>query len=242
MIRQSSEISVDYHQLAATVVAPDTVIPGILFLHGWAGSQERDVQRATTIAKLGCVCLTFDMRGHGAYRDESSLVTRDDNLSDAIAAYDHLVGMKMVEDDSIVVVGSSYGGYLATLLTEFRAVRWLALRAPALYRDEDWDSPKAGLDRKDLQSYRSHLVTSDDNRALRQAQAFEGDVLLVESEHDLIVPHPVTASYQRSFINSQSITVRRLDGADHALSDENHRTIYNALLTRWIREMVLGAR
>jgi pimeloyl-ACP methyl ester carboxylesterase len=169
-------------------------------------------------------------------------VTRGENLDDAIAAYDRLASLKMVEDGSIVVIGSSYGGYLATLLTEFRPVRWLALRAPALYRDQLWQVPKARLDRSDLQSYRSTLVKFDDNRALRQAREFLGDVLLVESEHDIIVPHPTVASYQTAFINSQSLTVRMIGGADHALTGDHHQKVYNQLLTRWIREMVLGAR
>nr|WP_278375082.1 alpha/beta fold hydrolase [Brucella anthropi] len=242
MIRNATAVSVDQHELAATVISPDTTIPGVLFLHGWAGSQERDIERANAISSLGCVCLTFDMRGHGELLSSNKTVTRGENLDDAIAAYDRLASLKMVEDGSIVVIGSSYGGYLATLLTEFRPVRWLALRAPALYRDQLWQFPKARLDRSDLQSYRSTLVKFDDNRALRQAREFLGDVLLVESEHDIIVPHPTVASYQTAFINSQSLTVRMIGGADHALTGDHHQKVYNQLLTRWIREMVLGAR
>jgi len=242
MIRKSTAIAIDEHELAATVISPDTVIPGILFLHGWAGRQERDVERAKTISALGCVCLTFDMRGHGRTLASNRTVTRGENLDDAIAAYDELASLAMVEDGSIAVVGSSYGGYLATLLTEFRPVRWLALRAPALYRDSLWQAPKAQLDRSDLQTYRSSLVALEDNRALRQSREFRGDVLLVKSERDTIVPHPTIASYQRAFINARSLTVRILDGADHALNEERHREAYNRLLTRWIREMVLGAR
>src|SRR5690606_19610525 len=128
-----------------------------------AGSQNRDIERARAISALGCVCLTFDMRGHGEHEASNKTVTRGENLDDVIAAYDRLANLKMVEEGSIVVVGSSYGGYLATLLTEFRPVRWLALRAPALYRDELWQAPKARLDRSDLQTYRSALVRHDDN-------------------------------------------------------------------------------
>jgi catechol-2,3-dioxygenase len=85
-------------------------------------------------------------------------------------------------------------------------------------------------------------VGAEDNRALHQAREFHGDVLLVESEHDTIVPHPTIASYQSAFIHAHSLTVRTLGGADHALSDAIYLKAYNQLLTRWIREMVLGAR
>ncbi len=42
------------------------VCPAYLFLHGWTGSQAGDLKRAAKIATLGCVCLTFDLRGHAA--------------------------------------------------------------------------------------------------------------------------------------------------------------------------------
>ncbi|MGF6468829.1 hypothetical protein OKW32_006679 [Paraburkholderia youngii] len=48
-------------------------------------------------------------------------------------------------------------------------------------------------------AYRKRIVPSSDNRALRAAARFRGDVLLVESEHDQIVPHPAIASYLQAF-------------------------------------------
>ena len=51
-------------------------------------------------------------------------------------------GLKKTPRDK---VGSSYGGYLAAILTTLRPVRWLALRVPALYQDEGWDVPKKQL-------------------------------------------------------------------------------------------------
>ena len=50
----------DQH-IAGTLVAPGTMIPGVLFVHGWGGSQEQYLARAREIAALGCICLTFDL-------------------------------------------------------------------------------------------------------------------------------------------------------------------------------------
>src|SRR5690606_704261 len=93
MIRNDTAVRVDQYELAATVISPDTTIPGVLFLHGWAGSQERDIERANAISSLGCVCLTFDMRGHGDLLSGNNIVTRGENLDDAIAAYDSLASL-----------------------------------------------------------------------------------------------------------------------------------------------------
>src|SRR6185503_9952157 len=132
---ESLDIAVDGQCIAASLLAPATHVPGVLFVHGWGGSQVQDLTRAREASGLGCVCLTFDLRGHDLESQLSRTVTRVQNLRDLIAAYDWLVAQPIVERNSIAVVGISYGGYLASILTSLRPVRWLALRAPALYKD-----------------------------------------------------------------------------------------------------------
>ncbi len=237
-----TDIAVDGCRLAGTLIAPETVIPGVLFLQGWNSSQEQYLPRAREIAALGCVCLTFEPRGVARDDPRQDTVTREDNLRDIIAAYDVLAGQEAVDASAIAVVGSSYGGYLATILSELRPVRWLALRVPALYKDEDWAVPKQQLDKGELAAYRRDLIAAEDNRALRACSAFGGDVLLVESEHDDTVPHPVIANYRAAFANARSMTYRMIEGADHGLSEEPWQQAYTSLLVSWATEMVLGAR
>ena len=108
-------------------------------MHGWDGSQDQYIARAHEIAALGCICLTFDLRGHVRHQGLRESVTREDNLRDVLASYDVLVGHPAVDPGAIAIVGSSYGGYLAAVASALRPVRWLALRVPALYKDTDWD-------------------------------------------------------------------------------------------------------
>lgn len=54
---------VEGESLEATLLSPDKLVPGILFIHGWGGSREQDMVRAEEIAQLGCICFTFDLRG-----------------------------------------------------------------------------------------------------------------------------------------------------------------------------------
>ena len=89
---EAIEIAVDDQRVAGTLVTPATVIPGVLFVHGWGASQEQYLARAQQIAALGCVCLTFDLRGHARDELEHERVTREDNLRDVVAAYDLLAG------------------------------------------------------------------------------------------------------------------------------------------------------
>lgn len=241
--RYGVQIKLKQGYLDGTFLVPKTAVPGVLFVHGWGGNQEQPLERARHAAALGCICLTFDLTGHGRTLTEQQNVTRETNLQDLLAAYDALVAHPSIDRDAVAVVGSSYGAYLAAILTELRPVRWLGLRVPALYVDEGWNTPKRALHAEhDLVAYRKRIVPSSDNRALRAAARFGGDVLLVESEHDEIVPHTAVASYLQAFLNAHSLTYRIIEGADHALSDDASQRAYTALFVNWLLEMVAGRR
>jgi uncharacterized protein len=236
------DIPVAGKHLAGTLVGPDTMVPGVMLVHGWDGSQDQYIARAHEIAALGCICLTFDLRGHVRHHGERESVSREDNLRDVLAAYDALVGHPAVDPRAIAIVGSSYGGYLAAIVSAMRPVRWLALRVPALYKDEDWDVPKSRLNRDELAAYRRSVVPPEYNRALAACARFRGDVLIVESEHDSMVPHQVIQNYQAACAQAQSLTYRMISDADHALSEKEWQQTYTSLLVNWMSEMVLGAR
>jgi dienelactone hydrolase len=241
--RQSAiQIRVDDQHIDGTLVAPSTVVPGVLLVHGWDGSQDQYIARAHQIAVLGCICLTIDLRGHARHVDQRHAVTREHNLKDVLAAYDELVRHPAVDPASVAIVGSSYGGYLAALLSKLRPVRWLALRAPALYRDDRWNLPKGQLDVEDLKAYRQTSIEPSQNRALAACSEFRGDVLIVESENDRTIPPAVIKNYVNAFRQVRSITYRVLSAADHALSDDVMRQAYGQQLLGWMGEMVKGAR
>ncbi|TMG91125.1 MAG: alpha/beta fold hydrolase [Betaproteobacteria bacterium] len=236
-------IRVEDEHILGTLISPGTLVPGVLFVHGWGGDQRQYVARARELTALGCVCLTFDLRGHAQTQAQYDSVSREDNMRDLLAAYDFLAALRNVDSDSIAVVGSSYGGYLAALLTALRPVKWLALRVPALYKDSEWRMPKLQLRREQaLENYRLQPVSPDQSNALRVCSEFTGDVLIVESEHDAVVPHQVIVNYREACVNARSLTYRLIEGADHGLSNEAWHRAYTSLLVSWFTEIVFGAR
>jgi uncharacterized protein len=235
-------LEVDHQKVAGTLLQPETPVPGFLFIHGWGGDQAEDLGHAETLARLGCVCFTFDLRGHAESDADKERVTRQDGLDDVLAAYDHLVSHPLVDIAAVGVVGTSYGGYLAMLLTAQRPVRWLAMRVPALYPDEDWDTPKSKLDKERVRAYREQPHEAADDHALSACAAFRGDVLIVESEQDERIPHEAIVSVQKAFRQANSLSHRIVHGASHAMRDARHQRIYATLLTGWIEEMVRASR
>ena len=67
-------------------------------------------------------------------------------------------------------------------------------------------------------------------------------MLLVESEHDHLVPASVTANYRTAFEKAHSLMVRVLEGADHALSEQPWQDAYTSLLKSWAAEVIARAR
>ncbi|WP_038216762.1 alpha/beta hydrolase family protein [Xenophilus azovorans] len=236
------EIPVADQRIEGSFVTTSALLPGVLLVHGWDGSQAQYIARAHELAALGCICLTIDLRGHARHRAQRMEVTPEDNLQDVLAGLDTLRSHPGVDERAIAIVGSSYGGYLAALATALRPVRWLALRAPAIYEDPDWQRPKGLLDREKLNTYRRGLIPAESNRALRACGEFRGDVLVVESETDNMVPHEVIRSYVNAFKQAHSLTYRVLSGADHALSADEMRQAYGLQLVNWMTEMLLGAK
>jgi len=161
-------------------------------------------------------------------------VRPSDNLADALAAHDYLSSQSTVDQGAIGVAGFSYGGFLAVLLSKYRRLHWLALRAPALYRDDDIGSAKSCIDRKLLSSFRRKRLGPADSVALAAAADFRGDVLVLESELDSIVPHSQIQNYVDAFRNASSLKHVIIPEADHALSQESWKNMALSTFSKWM--------
>ena len=234
-------IEVDHAKLQGRLLLPQAGgerCPGVLFVHGWGSSQRQDLRPARRLVAHAHACLTFNLRGHAHTRRDIAEVTRAQNLRDVAAAYDILACQPTVDPERIAVVGASYGGYLAVLLTTERTVRWIALQAPALYKDADFDRPKRELNLDpDLATYRRTRLAPEENLALRAAAAFGGPVLVVEPEHDTVIPHPVVANYLTAFGVRAAPRHVVLHGADHGLTDPRCRRAYERIVVDWLLQI-----
>jgi len=221
-------------QLRCTLLRQPGLSPAALFVHGWDGSSADDFERVGRLGALGMTCAAFDQRGHGDDGGEHDSVTRQQALADLIEVYDWLASQPQLDADRIGVVGFSYGGYLAALLTAQRPLSWLALRSPALYPDRGWRVPKVELKReRDLRRYREQTLSPAQNEALLACSRFRGPVLLVRSECDERLPRQVADNYAAAFGQAHALETQVLEGADHALTDPRLRQAYNDRLVAW---------
>lgn len=236
IITKHISFGVNRQQLAGTLFFPNKSPknPALLFIHGWESNRGRYFERATQLSKVGFIVLTFDLRGHGDSPGKIKRLPISKHLDDVLAAYDLLVSQKSVAPTKIGVIGASYGGYLASILTAKRPVKWLVLRAPAIYKDSHFQFPKAQLNEQEVKKYRLAKIHPKTNLALKSLTQFKADVLIVESEHDTSVPHQTIQNYLQSLKSAKSITHTIIKNADHSLTQPSWQKHFIKTLTSWI--------
>lgn len=212
-------------------------LPALIFIHGWKSNQEGNIKRAEEISKLGFVCLTLDLRGHGESAGKIDLFSREDHLEDIKAAFKYLSNLKDIDPNRIGILGSSYGGYLSAVALNFLKFKWLILRVPALYFDEGFDTPTDKLIKENPQAFTSSDLTPENCLALKGITNFPGDILLIESEKDEIIPHPVIENYLSIIKDRNKLTYRVMKGAGHHFwNNPEFDEVYLDIVIDWLRE------
>lgn len=209
----------------------------LLVCPGWDDHGRAQYDRlAAELSGLGWACRRARLPDASWRDEEQAGVVPRDSLAQVVEDHDALLQGMARPPRRVAVLGFSYGGYMATLLTAERPVDLLVLRSPALYPDHDWNAPKVELDEAALRAFRSRVHAPSENRALGCCAAFEGAVLLVASECDEVIPPAVIESYRAAFGRARSLAFFVLPGADHALGADSAKAMYHARVVAWLRQ------
>ncbi|MDD5068101.1 MAG: alpha/beta fold hydrolase [Candidatus Pacebacteria bacterium] len=239
---EKTEIPGNGYSLDGHIFRPDSKVAkkaAVLLLHGWNSTQERMFDTAKMLAeKFGFVCLTLDLRGHGKSADDKNSLSRRDFLQDVIAGYDFLAKRSEVDTEKIGVSGSSFGGYLALLLSQKRNLNFIILRAPADYPDETFETPKGMIfEQAKINEWREHKRDSESTFALRAIHTFPGEILIIESEKDEMVPHQTILNFKNAITDSKHLEHALIKNAPHSLSKYPElQKEANEIIARWIQK------
>lgn len=209
--------------------------PVVLVLHGWTSRMSRYPERVKPLVEMGYIAVLFDMRGHGETGGDLSKYSRRDHLNDCLAAYDFIKQIKHADKSSVAVFGSSYGGYLASIVTSKRPVHHLVLKAPAQYPDESFEIPTAQVREKGVEVYRLQHHTKDDNMALKAISKYSGDLLFIGCEKDEQVPKQVMDDYRSTITTKYDYVL--LKSADHACRVPGSNEAMIAAMKKWFQKL-----
>jgi uncharacterized protein len=217
--------------LAVTLIKPENFkkpLPGLIFIHGWKSNQAGNTKRATEISKLGFICLTIDLRGHGESEGAIDQFSREDHLEDIKVAYKYLSELTDVNPSKIGIIGSSYGGYLSAVASNYLEFEWLVLRVPAFPTDK--------LINEDPKAFKTSNLKTQNSLALKGVADFPGEILIIESEKDTVIPHPVIENYLEAIEDKRRLTYKVMKGAEHSLETEAQEKEYIEILGNWLKE------
>lgn len=213
--------------------------PGILFIHGWTSEKKRSFQYAEALAKLRYIVMVFDMRGHGVSEGDIKTATPKEFLKDCSTAYDFFASIGGVDTENISIMGSSFGGYLGSIFTSKRKVKNLALRVPADYQNETFDSPKWGNAGENPDIFNWRLIPKKPNEtfALQALHDFTGRILIIESEKDDVVPHQVIQNYIDVVQDKTKLAHVVMKNAPHSTKEGPFRDEVTRILVDWFRNI-----
>lgn len=224
----------DKDKLTGTLFFPKKIKPknpAVIFLHGWTSDETGYKPRAEALANIGYIGFTVSLRGHGESFGKLEEFSRMDHLEDALATYDFLTKQKEVDQNNISLVGASYGGYIGALLAGKRKINRLAMRAPALYRNTDFDTNVSDLVKNEEEFFQD-IQPEYDNFALEGVKAVN-KILLIESEHDQIIPHKIFELYAKAISDKTKLKHIVIQSADHQLSTDTWKQEFINILIEW---------
>lgn len=210
--------------------------PGIFFVQGWTSKKERSYQYAESLSKLGYACFLFDNKGHGESEGDIKQFTIREFLNGVIGAYDYFLEIKDVDKGNISAVGQSFGGYLIILLSQKRNIKRLVLRAAADYPNGDFEKSKfitSGVTTPSVVMWRDQVKLSSETFALESLNRFNGDILIIESGGDDIVPHQTTENFINAVKNKDKLAHVVLKDAPHSIKEGKFRDEVTKILTEW---------
>jgi len=115
------------------------------------------------------------------------------------------------------MVGSSVGAILAAMASEQRPVRSLVFRAPAAYTPEMMQLSMAGTMTNEGRQFHE-IKKLEDTPAGQAIKMFRGNLFVVASEKDVIIPPAITSGYLDIAKNSNKRELLTIERATHTLT------------------------
>lgn len=194
-------------------------IASVVIFHGRGSSKKRYEDRGKALAEKGFLALVFDFRGCGDSDGDFSMQTISMGFEDAVAGYTFLKNHSLCDTNRLGVLGGSFGGYQAALLSGKYPITSLVLSAPAIYQDDWWNIVPETMDPERNGLYRQQSGF-EKTKAIKAISRYPGKILIIKHEKDEVIPRRVTDAYYQNITNAKLKEKRVIPAAPHALHDK----------------------
>ncbi|WP_225784190.1 hypothetical protein [Xenophilus sp. Marseille-Q4582] len=213
--------------------ATAALAPCLLLVGDRDAPQADDIDAIADLATAhGCGTVSV-CRGHSG--DER---TRREHLRALADEYDRLraraCALHAPVEPPVWVIASGYGAYLATLLSQRRAIDRMLLRSPRVYPDAGWDLPKAQLDDRLARSPSPFRLAPNDNLALCAAGQYLGQVWIVDSPGEDLAHHSLHVDYFHAFSRARDRNLATLGRAPAGVTTAEPGDDFRDTVARWL--------
>lgn len=209
----------------------------VLWLQGFTSTIEghdEGVMRMSQDTKTTFAMLNY--AGHGDSPIALEDATRKQQFEEVCDVYDQLVGRGY---SKIIVIGGSFGGYMAAMLVGERTAATLVLRAPANYKDEEFHLPyrqtTEGTDQEAKDLWRQSIDSNYSNNAIEAVRKFTGMTYVIEHEKDSVINSAIPKSYFNAAKKANYIVI---PGLDHSPKLMDKPQVYFDIIERWINTII----
>lgn len=209
----------------------------VLWLQGFTSTidgHKEGCERMCAASNITFAILNY--AGHGNHPVKLEDATRKQQFEEVCMVYDELINRGFKK---IIVIGGSFGGYMAALLVGARQPATVVLRAAANYKDEEFEYPyfkttesKEG-EAKDL--YRQSIDEAYSNKATEALKAYDGTSYIIEHEKDTVIHANIPKSYYHVARHSSYILIR---GLEHSPKRMPNAAKYYDVMEHWILTII----
>lgn len=227
------EIFVDSQKIKGTIFYPENLKdknPAVIFFTGMTSNENKYVDRAKELVKKGIIVLTISYRGHGDSDGDFNLLTVSDLVNDGFAAYNFIASKEAVDKEHIGICGVSVGATVAVLTANKFPVSSLVLRAPAVYSNEAMKLNLNKLMSKEKMIF-NNMKNIEETITVQSIKKFTGDLLVIVSENDQIIPKSIPQSIYNNAIKANSKKISMISKATHNLSEEKWKNQFVSMFT-----------
>ncbi len=209
----------------------------VLWLQGFRSNIEGHAVGVTRLAdSTNTAFAMLDYAGHGGNPIQLEDATRKQQFDEVVGVYDELVKLGYKK---FIVIGGSFGSYMAALLIGARSAEAVVLRAPANYPDEEFElankDTSAGRKDRSHYLYRQSIDDNFSNNAVEAVRAFEGETYVIEHEKDETINRAIPQSYYRAAKHGNYILI---PGIKHSPKLMSNPEGYFELIEMWVSTIV----
>jgi alpha-beta hydrolase superfamily lysophospholipase len=209
----------------------------ILSLIGWTSNRKKYNDILSAICtKTGKSALVFDYSGHGDSPFDVSTTRPAQHFLEVICVFDWI--KEKYPNAQITVMGTSYGGFLATQLTKYRTFQNLVLRVPAIYKPSDFYTLNGDINSDEgwaaKDAFRRDVEALSKHPLLARVSNFKGKALIVVHENDEQVPKETTDAFTNAF----NADVHIAKGFPHSIYNQPTEKVaeYQSAISDWLNK------